>query len=184
MTACTTTASSLQACWCQPGGSNRRRVAGSGFTPESIPVSFCHAVSVGPILPIMQAERFITLSQFFKMYPNDEICLQYIFTIRYGQGYRCPRCKRPAHWYRIRAERAVSCQWCGHHLHPTARTPFADSRTPLQLWFYAIYLFTTSRYGVPATELREQLGVTYKTAWRMARRIRRFMAGVDGALPV
>jgi DNA-directed RNA polymerase subunit RPC12/RpoP len=132
----------------------------------------------------MQAERFITLSQFFKMYPNDEICLQYIFTIRYGQGYRCPRCKRPAHWYRIRAERAVSCQWCGHHLHPTARTPFADSRTPLQLWFYAIYLFTTSRYGVPATELREQLGVTYKTAWRMARRIRRFMAGVDGALPV
>ncbi len=80
-------------------------------------------------------------------------------------------------------QRALSCQWCGHHLHPTARTPFADSRTPLQLWFYAIYLFATSRYGVPATELREELGVTYKTAWRMARRIRRFMAGVDGALP-
>jgi len=108
------------------------------------------------------------------MYPTDEACLQYIFTIRYGQGYRCPRCRRAARWYRIHAERAYSCQWCGHHLHPTARTP-------LQLWFYAIYLFTTSKYGMPATELREELGVTYKTAWRMARRIRRFMAGVDGA---
>jgi len=125
----------------------------------------------------------ITLREFFQMFPNDEACLQYIFTVRYGQGYRCPKCRRRAHWYRLRAERAVSCQWCGHHLHPTARTPFADSRTPLQFWFYAIYLLTTSRYGVPATELREELGVTYKTAWRMARRIRRFMAGVDGAVP-
>jgi transposase-like protein len=129
----------------------------------------------------MRTERIITLRQFFRMFPTDEACLHYILTIRYGQGYRCPKCRRRARWYRLRAERAFSCQWCGHHLHPTARTPFADSRTPLQLWFYAIYLFTTSRYGVPAVELQEELGVTYKTAWRMAHRIRRFMAGVAGA---
>lgn len=129
----------------------------------------------------MLANRIITLKQFFQMFPNDEVCLRHIFAIRYPQGYRCPRCKRRGRWYQLHTQRACACQWCGHHLHPTARTPFADSRTPLQFWFYAIYLFTTSRYGVPATELQQQLGVTYKTAWRMARRIRRFMAGVDGA---
>ena len=45
---------------------------------------------------------------------------------------------------------------------------FEKSRTPLQLWFYAIFLFTTSKHGVSGKELQRQLGVTYKTAWRMA----------------
>ena len=49
-----------------------------------------------------------------------------------------------------------------------AGTPFERSRTPLQKWFYAMYLFTTSRHGVPAKELQRQLGVTYKCAWRMS----------------
>ena len=47
-------------------------------------------------------------------------------------------------------------------------TIFEGSRTPLQLWFYAIFMFTTTRNGVAAKELQRQLGVTYKTAWRMA----------------
>jgi hypothetical protein len=50
----------------------------------------------------------------------------------------------------------------------------------LQLWFYAIHLFTTTRHGVSAKELQRQLGVTYKTAWRMAGLIRQHMADVDG----
>lgn len=54
------------------------------------------------------------------------------------------------------------------------------SRTSLQSWFYAIYLFTTSRHGVPAKELERQLGVTYKTAWRMGHQIRGHMEAVDG----
>jgi hypothetical protein len=57
---------------------------------------------------------------------------------------------------------------------------FEKSRTPLQLWFYAIFLFTTTRNGVAAKELQRQLGVTYKTAWRMAHLIREHMAEIDG----
>ena len=48
----------------------------------------------------------------------------------------------------------------------------------------AIYLFTTSRHGVPAKELERQLGVTYKTAWRMADLIRNHMATVDDEWPL
>jgi transposase-like protein len=121
-----------------------------------------------------------TIAQFFKRFPDDEVCLEHLFQTRFGQGFECPSCERPSNWYRIKAERAYSCQWCGHHLHPTVGTPFAKTRTPLQMWFYAIYLFTTTRNGVAAKELQRQLGVTYKTAWRMADEIRKHMADVDG----
>ena len=64
------------------------------------------------------------------------------------------------------------------------RSPVQQTRTPLQLWFYAIHLFTVTRHGVSAKELQRQLGVTYKTAWRMAALIREHMADVDGDKPI
>jgi transposase len=126
------------------------------------------------------AQKPLTTAQFFKAFPDDETCLQHLFDVRFGQGFTCPSCERPTRWYRIKAERAYSCQFCGHHLHPTVGTPFAKTRTPLQLWFYAIHLFTATRHGVSGKELERQLGVTYKTAWRMADEIRKHMATVDG----
>ena len=128
--------------------------------------------------------KALTTTQFFKQFPDDETCLQHLFNVRFGQGFACPSCKRPSKWFRIKAERAYSCQWCGHHLHPTVGTPFEQTRTPLQLWFYAIHLFTTTRHGVSGKELERQLGVTYKTAWRMAKLIREHMADVDGDKPI
>lgn len=125
-----------------------------------------------------------TIAQFFKQFPDDEACLQHLFEIRFGQGFECPSCGRASKWFRIKAERAYSCQFCGHHLHPTVGTPFEQTRTPLQMWFYAIFLFTTTRNGVAAKELQRQLGVTYKTAWRMAHLIREHMADVDGDSPL
>lgn len=125
-----------------------------------------------------------TVSQFFRQFPDDEACLQHLFSVRFGDNFECPKCGRAGGWHRIKAERAYSCQWCGHHLHPTVGTPFEQTRTPLQMWFYAIFLFTTTRNGVAAKELQRQLGVTYKTAWRMAGLIREHMAEVDGDDPV
>lgn len=126
------------------------------------------------------AQKQLTTTQFFRLFPDDETCLTHLFNVRFGQGFECPSCERPSNWYRIKAERAYSCQWCGHHLHPTVGTPFEQTRTPLQLWFYAVHLFTTTRHGVSAKELERQLGVTYKTAWRMATLIRQHMGDVDG----
>ena len=126
----------------------------------------------------------ITFRQFISQFPTDEACLEHLFETRFGQGHVCPKCHKASRWSRFAAERAYACQWCGNHLHPTVGTPFEDSRTPLQLWFYAIYLFTTSRHGVPALELKRQLGVTYKTAWRMGHQIRKHIANVDGEWPL
>jgi len=128
--------------------------------------------------------KILTIQQFIKKFPDDETCLKHLFDVRFGQGHMCPKCGRKAKWYRMKAERAYACQWCGHHIHPTVGTPFEKSRTSLQLWFYAIYLLNRSRHDVPAKELERQLGVTYKTAWRMGREIRKHMSLVDGEVPL
>lgn len=119
-----------------------------------------------------------TIKEFLELFGNDATCLQYLFDARFGQGHVCPKCQRKARWAKLTSERAYSCQWCGWHIHPTAGTIFEDTRTPLSMWFYAIYLFTTTRHGVSAKELQRQLGVTYKTAWRMGHKIREHMANV------
>ena len=126
----------------------------------------------------------INVRQFFAQFPNDETCLDHLFRVRFGQGHECPKCKRSAKWYRLASEQAYSCQWCGHHIHPMVGSIFEKSRTPLQLWFYAIYLFTASRHGVRAKELQRQLGVTYKCAHRMGTMIRKHMAAVVGNAPI
>jgi hypothetical protein len=65
------------------------------------------------------------------------------------------------------------------HIHPMVGTPFERSSTPLQKWFYAMHLFTASRHGVPAAkELLRQLGVAYKTVWRIGHEIRKYMGKI------
>jgi transposase len=123
----------------------------------------------------------LTVKQFFERYPDDDTCLEQLMDLRFGRQRECPKCAKFTEFYRLKNRPAYSCKLCGYHIHPCAGTPFQDTRTPLQSWFYAIYLFTTARHGVPAKELQRILAVTYKTAWRMTHQIRKHMAKVDSA---
>lgn len=120
-----------------------------------------------------------TFQEFQKDYPDDPACLEKIMQMRYGDKPYCHGCKEHTTHHRISKRRAYACQNCGTHVYPCVGTPFEKSTTGLHKWFYAIYLFTTTRHGVPAKELERQLGVTYKCAWRMAHEIRKLMAGMD-----
>lgn len=122
----------------------------------------------------------LTVQEFFKRFPDDDSCLEHLMRTRYGQTLDCPKCGKHGKFHRIRRHPAYECAWCGFEIYPMVGTPFAKSHTALQKWFYAIYLFTSSRHGVPAKELQRQLAVTYKTAWRMGHEIRKYMAKVDG----
>jgi transposase len=113
-----------------------------------------------------------TIQDFNKKYPDDDACLDAIFQARYGKVTTCPNCGKETKFYRIQDRKCYCCSFCGHQLHPLADTIFHKSDTSLQKWFFAIYLFSTSRNGVAAKELERQLGVTYKTAWRIAKQIR------------
>ncbi len=128
--------------------------------------------------------KMFTVLDFYKRFPTDDACLDHLMRLRHGNPTDCPKCGRNAKFYKLTKEPAYSCEWCGHHIHPMVGTPFQRSSTSLQKWFYALYLFTTTRHGVPAKELQRQLSVTYKTAWRMGHEIRKYMAQVDGDPPL
>lgn len=122
----------------------------------------------------------LTVREFFKRFPDDDACLKHVMEVRYGLRHTCEKCGVVgATFHKLAKRPAYSCAQCGHHIYPCAGTVFQDSRTPLTLWFYAIYLFVTTRHGVSGKELQRQLGVTYKTAWRMGQQIRQLMEKAD-----
>ena len=123
--------------------------------------------------------------EFQRQYPDDEACLKRIMIERYGgTELHCQKCGVFGKFYRMTKDRGYVCQHCGHHLHPTVGTPMERTRLPLHKWFYAMFMFSTSRHGVAAKELERQLDISYKTAWRMAHEIRKYMARVDGEWPL
>lgn len=126
----------------------------------------------------------ISIQEFMQMFPDDDACLDHLFKARYGADFACPRCGLIGKFHKLSKMPAYSCQGCGDHIHPMVGTPFYNSHTPLQKWFYAMYLFTTTRHGVPAKELQRQLSVNYKTAWRMGHEIRKYLGLVDGDMPL
>lgn len=128
--------------------------------------------------------RAMTVQEFFKRFPDDNACLDFLMRKHHGDTLDCPKCGKHGKFHRIKRHPAYMCAWCGYEIYPMKDTIFAGSHTPLQKWFYAMYLFTTTRHGVPALELQRQLGVSYPTALRMAHKIREHMAETDGENPL
>lgn len=128
-----------------------------------------------------------SLMEFMKQYPDDATCLEALWRKRYapdGEHAHCPTCdtERLFKRYETAQQRqSWSCTACADKLHPTAGTIFHKSSTSLHLWFYAMYLMASTRCGISAKQLERELGVTYKTAWRMAFLIRNELMADNGA---
>ncbi len=118
-------------------------------------------------------ERY-TIKDFNKEFPTEKSCANYLFKLHTKLNNKCKCGKSIKNYYYINSRKIYACS-CGEQLNPRKNTILFNSSTPLKLWFYAIYLFSVSKNGVSAKELERQLGVTYKTAWRMANKIRSLM---------
>lgn len=127
-----------------------------------------------------------SVTEFLRDFPDDAACLEHLWRSRYspdGEHAHCPRCdcKRVFKRYATKQGRqSWTCTGCGHHVHPTAGTIFAKSSTSLKLWFHAMYLMTSTRCGISAKQLERELGVHYKTAWRMFNKIRNELMKDEG----
>lgn len=117
--------------------------------------------------------------EFEREYPDDAACLDWLVKRLYPDGIQCPTCKAVTRHHRETQRPSYACQNCGHHEHPMRGTIFQDSATSLKLWFYAIYIMSATRCGISAKQLERELGVTYKTAWRMFKQIRSMLSDDD-----
>src|SRR4029077_6474140 len=128
------------------------------------------------------SESSYSLMEFMQDFPDDATCLDFLWRERYapdGHHTHCPKCGQERKFHKVKERPAWDCDSCGHHLHPLAGTIFEKSSTSLHLWFLAVHLMTSTRCGVSAKHLERELGVTYKTAWRMANLIRNKLTTPD-----
>jgi transposase len=115
-------------------------------------------------------------------FPTEEACLDWLIGFRWPEGIICKVCQKVTKHYKETGRKSYCCAECGNHLHPMAGTIFHRSRTPLVLWMYAIYRLGEGKAGVSAAQLQREIGVTYKTAWRMLHQIRKQMGASDEPL--
>ena len=116
--------------------------------------------------------RRYTIKDFQRDFRDDAACLEWLKNHVYPNGITCENkaCLRTGQvttHYRDTKRPSYSCAYCGHHVHPTAGTIFHKSPTSLTKWFYAVYLMAQTRCGISAKQIEREVGVTYKTAWRM-----------------
>ncbi len=117
----------------------------------------------------------MSLMEFTERYPDDAACLDRLWRSRYapdGHHAHCPKCERERKFHRTKTRASYTCDSCGLHVHPAAGTIFEKTTTSLRLWFYAMYLMSSTRYGISAKQLEREIGVTYRTAHRMMKKIR------------
>ncbi len=136
------------------------------------------------------SESQYSVMEFMREFPDDEACLNHLWRSRYspdGEHAHCPRCDRERTFKRYKGARqrqVWKCTSCTQELSPTAGTIFHKSSTSLHLWFYAMWIMTSTRCGVSAKQLERELGVTYKTAWRMFNLIRNKLMNQDDDDPL
>lgn len=128
------------------------------------------------------SESDLSLMEFMRTFPDDAACLDQLWRDRFapdGHHARCPKCERTRKFHRTKTRASYTCDTCGLHIHPQKGTIFERSSTSLHLWFYAMFLMTSTRCGISAKQMERELGVTYKQAHKMMKRIRTLM-GDDG----
>jgi transposase-like protein len=123
-----------------------------------------------------------TFSQFTKFFPTNEACLEEIKRLRFRKGIYCTTCLKITKHYRLKQRNAYSCAFCRNQVYPLVGTIFEKTTTPLRLWFYALLLMTYTKAKISIRQLENELGVTYKTAWRMYHSIKTLMEKNNGDL--
>src|SRR4051794_9592617 len=119
------------------------------------------------------------MPSFLARFSTDERCREYLFTACWPNGFRCAACGHDD-TYALRTKIVYECAACRKQHSLLAGTIFEQTKTGLAKWFLAIYLVTSSKGGIAATELKRQLGLgSYQTAWTWLHKLRKAMVRPD-----
>ncbi|MHB2029613.1 MAG: IS1595 family transposase [Acidimicrobiales bacterium] len=130
--------------------------------------------------------RQMTISEFDRLFPDEDSCKRYVMGHRWPNGVRCPRCDnakvytlkfKPFHW---------ACGACcnkprqPYRFSLIAGTIFENTNYPLLVWFKVLYLMLTSKKGISALQVHRMIGSgSYRTAWFICHRLRAAMHDPD-----
>ncbi len=115
-----------------------------------------------------------TMQEFEEKFSSEQSCIDYLFRLRWPEGFRCPRCGYERFWAMNRG--LYRCTYCDLQTSMTAGTIFQDTRRPLKLWFQAMWYITNQEHGVSALGLQRVLGLgSYRTSWIWLHKLGRVM---------
>ena len=122
-----------------------------------------------------------TLLDFQRMFPDEGACAAYLHELRWPDGFSCPKCRVAGEAYRFQNRpTALRCQACHANTSVTAGTIMHNTKTPLQVWFWAAYLVTAQTPGMSALQFQRQLGIRrYETAFMLLHKLRAAMVRPD-----
>ncbi|HJV05444.1 MAG TPA: IS1595 family transposase [Actinomycetota bacterium] len=122
------------------------------------------------------------LSAAIDRFDSEEKCRAYLERLRWPDGVRCPRCDADESIFRIERRDQFVCDPCGYQFSVRVGTMLHGSHLQLWKWLLAVLMLSESRNGLAASQVKETLGVSYKTAWYLCHRIRAAMRR-DGGPP-
>ena len=114
--------------------------------------------------------------EFLKKFPTELACIKHFIEVRYKGNIECHHCKSKQVYHRDDFPKMFQCASCGNSFSIFKNTIFEHSPTDLRKWFYAIHLFLNGKKGISALQLKREISVTYKCAWRMLHKIREAMS--------
>lgn len=123
-----------------------------------------------------------------KIYTDEDAARRHLERIQWPNGPICPHCGVVDQATLLQGKSTrpgvYKCRACEKPFSVTVGTVFEDSKVPLTKWLLATQLLTSSKKGISAHQMHRMLGVTYKTAWFMAHRIREAMKPAEGSAPL
>jgi len=115
-----------------------------------------------------------TIMEFETRFNTEESCREYLFQLRWPEGFSCPRCQNKKAWSLKKG--LYQCAACNHLVSVIAGTIFRGTHKPLVLWFRAIGWLTGQKNGASALGIQKIMGLgSYKTAWTWLHKLRRAM---------
>lgn len=117
----------------------------------------------------------MTFLEFMNKFPTGEDTIRYFIGIRYPDGVKCNHCGSDKVYQKKARPKFFDCNNCGNTFSIFKGTIFEKTTTDLRKWLYAIHLFLNGKKGISGLQLKREIGVTYKTAWRMLHQIRKAM---------
>lgn len=119
--------------------------------------------------------QYISLFQFFKLFPDEAAAIKFYEGARWPDGVHCPKCDKKDTVQVIASKKPqpYHCRVCRKYFSVRVGTVMESSRLPLQKWLMATYLLTVSRKGVSSCQLARELHITQPMAWFLLCRIRK-----------
>lgn len=125
------------------------------------------------------AERKNGIKSFLERFGTEEACEKHLFSLRFPNGFVCPKCGCVGEYYTLPKRKLYQCKDCGRQTSVTAGTAMHRSHLPLTIWFFAMYLVSKDKRGYSAKQLSNEQDLPYGTAWYLLQRIRSAMGERD-----